>query len=175
MPLLLNCRRGISPLTAQFKWSSRYSCHKETTKQPDAPDKPVANPSPTTPSTTSPASSTSGSSGITGVSFYPPYGPHTFSTVRIIAAREFQGVFLKADPDHHVITAKLLAICTRAAICGVFCPGGLLCPWPGQYAHQEVVTSREGGVLGIALGGCFTPDSGPSLVVKSGNWMTVMF
>ena len=28
-------------------------------------------------------------------------------------------------------------------------------------AHQEALTSIEGGVLGIALGGCFTPVSGP--------------
>ena len=67
----------------------------------------------------------------------------------------------KGDPDHHVITAKLLANGTRAAICGVLCPRALPYPWPGQYAHQSALTGREGGVLGITLDGRYTPYSEP--------------
>jgi hypothetical protein len=80
-----------------------------------------------------------------------------------------------ADLDHHVIAAKLLAMGTRVAPCGVLCPGGLPCPWPGRFAHQGGLTGREGGVLGIAWMSALGPDSGPSLVVESRSWMSVLF
>ena len=60
--------------------------------------------------------------------FLPPYGlPFVAITVNI-SGREFQGGFLKADPDHHVITAKLLAMGTRVVICGEGCLAG----YPGH-------------------------------------------
>ena len=139
----------------------RLGDNPETTKQPDALDKTDAYPISTTPSTTSPAPSTSGSSSITGVST-PPYGPILFPQHTIYLPVNSKAISYRAGLDHHVISAKLLDIGTRVAICGALCPGVLPYPCPGQYAHQWALTGREGAVLGVGWVTALVPKADPS-------------
>jgi hypothetical protein len=46
---------------------------------------------------------------------------------------------------------------------GRFAQGVLPYPWPDQYAHHGALTCRGGGLVGIALGGCFTAQSNGTL------------
>jgi hypothetical protein len=85
-----------------------------------------------------------------------------------------EGAPYRRSPDHHVITAKPLAISTRVAIYGALCPGGLPYPCPGQYAHQWTLTDREEHVLGNPLDDRYTPYNGRLQIVESGNWMSLM-
>jgi hypothetical protein len=71
-----------------------------------------------------------------------------------------EGVSYRHISDLHVITVKLLAIGTRAAICGVLCPGVLPCPCPGQHAHQGALTDREGRKLEITWMTALLPKPG---------------
>ncbi len=73
----------------------------------------------------------------------PPYRPILFPQHTTYLPGNFEGSPYRPDLDHHVTTAKLLAISTRVAIYGVLCPGGLPCPCPGHIAHQWALTCRE--------------------------------
>jgi hypothetical protein len=92
----------------------------------------------------------SGSPGICNF-FLPPGFPYLFSRSTTYLPANSEGVSYRPSPDHHVITAKLLAIGTRAATCGLLCPGVLPCPCLGQYAHQEALCRPHQSIIYLPI------------------------
>jgi len=106
--------------------------------------------------------------------FLAPLRPIFFPQRTIYLPENSEGVSYRLHPAHPRTLPQLSATVPRMAIGEVLCPGVLPWPCPGQVGHQWTLTGREKDVLGVALGDCFTGQSGPSLVVESGNWTAVV-
>ncbi len=111
--------------------SKRDVNKRKQRKQPDALDEPVAKPLPQALCRSTSASSTSGSTGVTGVS--PPLWGHAFfHNPQHSRPRVPEWPLIVPDQGNSHRRPQLSATRTRAATCGVLCPGGITLPmaWP---------------------------------------------
>jgi hypothetical protein len=81
--------------------------------------------------------------GYNGSFLLPPLYPILFPRRTTYLPASSEESPYRPSQDHHVITAKLLAIGTRVAICGALCPGVLPCPGPGHIANQQTLCSPQ--------------------------------